>query len=276
MNAGELARLGRARLRDLSPSAALDVRLLLCHSLGVDEASLFREPERPASGAQEQEFLALLARRAEGEPMAYLLGYREFFGERLRVTPATLIPRPDTELLVERALALLPERQPLAVADLGTGSGAIAVTLARLRPHWRLLALDRSEAALAVAQTNAKGLDNIRFQQGDWLAGSTERFDAIVCNPPYIDAADPHLAEGDVRFEPQSALVAGDQGLADLAVVTQQASGRLQAGGWLLLEHGWQQGEAVRDLLRRAGFDRVASHPDLAGHERVTEGCRPC
>lgn len=276
MNAGELARLGRARLRDASPSAALDVRLLLCHALGMDEASLFREPELPVSAAQEQAFLTLLARRAQGEPVAYLLGYREFYGERFRVTPATLIPRPDTELLVERTLALLPDDQPLAVADLGTGSGAIAVTLARLRPHWQLLALDQSEAALAVAQSNASGLGNIRFQQGDWLTGSTEAFDAIVCNPPYIDAADPHLTEGDVRFEPQTALVAGDQGLADLAVVAQQAGERLQPGGWLLFEHGWQQGEAVRELLHRAGFERVASHRDLAGHERVTEGRKPC
>ena len=274
MNAGELTRLGRERLAGLSPSAALDVRLLLCEVLTMTAAELFRAPERQVSDGEEQTFVALLDRRAAGEPLAYLLGYREFYGERFKVTSATLIPRPDTELLVARALELLPAQEALSLADLGTGSGAIAVTLARLRPNWQLLAIDQSEAALAVAQENAAGLSNISVRLGDWLDGSDERFAAIVCNPPYIDAADPHLQAGDVRFEPLSALVAEEAGLADLRQVTQQAITHLQPGGWLLFEHGWQQAQAVRELLSAAGFVEVASHRDLAGHERVTEGRR--
>lgn len=276
MNAGDLARLGRARLHECSASAALDVRLLLCHVLGIDTTALFRAPESAVSAAEESAFLALLERRAHGEPVAYLLGYRDFYGARFSVTPATLIPRPDTELLVERTLALLPENTALHVADLGTGSGAIGVTLARLRPAWQVLALDASEAALQVARSNGKALANIHFASGNWLQDRHDTFAAIVCNPPYIDAADAHLTQGDVRFEPRSALVAADAGLADIRTVTAQAIAHLAAAGWLLFEHGWQQGEAVRACLRAAGFDKVASHRDLAGHERVTEGQRPC
>jgi release factor glutamine methyltransferase len=218
---------------------------------------------------------ALLERRRAGEPLAYIVGKREFFGRAFRVTPDVLIPRPETELLCELTLARLavshPERSA-RVLDLGTGSGAVAVTVACERPQDDVCATDLSEAALEVARSNARSLGGrIRTLQGSWygpLRG--ERFDCIVSNPPYVAPGDPHLGQGDLRFEPSLALRDPVDGLSILRSIVEGAPGHLHAGGWLLLEHGWDQASAVRSLLADAGFGAIASHPDLAGIDRVT------
>lgn len=271
MRVDQALRQARARLA-ASPTAALDAELLLGQVLGRSRTWLYTWPEHDLDPAQRHAFQALLTRRERGEPVAYLLGEREFYGRRFRVNADVLIPRPDTETLVDMALTLLPAT-PLRVADLGTGSGAIGITLALERPAWRVLLVDCSEAALTVAGDNAARLGaNVDTRCGSWLEGETRDFDLIVSNPPYIDADDHHLSEGDVRFEPRSALVAGEQGLADLSAIAAQARRRLNPGGWLMLEHGHQQGGAVRELLRRQGFTGRRSRRDLGGNERVTLG----
>ena len=264
----------RSRLSD-SPSAALDADLLLCHVLGKARSYLFTWPERELDARQQSRFSSLLARRIQGEPVAHLIGEREFFGHLFRVTADTLIPRPDTETLVEKALALdVPAEAQ--VVDLGTGTGAIGVSLALARPDWHVTLVDLSEAALQVAADNAHRLGAaVTCLQGSWLSPCPGPFDLIISNPPYIEESDHHLDEGDVRFEPRSALVAPNKGLADLAAITQQAAGKLVAGGWLLLEHGFEQGEAVRTLLTQAGFVQVGTVQDLGGNDRVTFGQHP-
>jgi release factor glutamine methyltransferase len=264
-----------AELAVVSTTPRLDLELLLCAATGCSRTLFYSRPETELTAAQEQSFAHLFARRASGEPMAYILGEREFWSLTLRVTPATLIPRPETELLVE--LALERVTAPRArVLDLGTGSGAIALALARERPQWQITGVDRSAAALAVAEANraALALDNVRFRAGDWLAGERERYHLIVANPPYVDPADPHLGQGDVRFEPRTALVAADRGLADLRAIAAAAPDHLLPGGWLLLEHGADQGAAVRALCA-AALAEVQSWRDLAGHERVSGGRLP-
>ncbi|WP_339344056.1 peptide chain release factor N(5)-glutamine methyltransferase [uncultured Alcanivorax sp.] len=264
----------RSRLSD-SPSAALDADLLLCHVLGKPRSYLFTWPERELSTAQQADFTSLLGRRVAGEPVAHLVGEREFFGHLFRVTADTLIPRPDTETLVEKALSLDVPAEA-RVVDLGTGTGAIGVSLALARPDWHVTLVDLSEAALQVAADNAHRLGAaVTCLQGSWLSPCPRPFDLIVSNPPYIEESDHHLDEGDVRFEPRSALVAPNNGLADLAAITQQAAGKLVAGGWLLLEHGFEQGEAVRTLLTQAGFVQVGTAQDLGGNDRVSFGQHP-
>lgn len=264
-------RQARERLA-ASPSADLDAQILLCHVLARPRSYLFTWPERALNEEQQQQFESLLIRREAGEPVAHLTGEREFFGHNFLVTGDTLIPRPDTETLVELALQLGPNG-PARVVDLGTGTGAIGLSLALERPQWQVTLTDLSAAALAVAERNARQLGaRVTLQQGSWLAGCDGPFDLIVSNPPYIDSLDHHLEEGDVRFEPRSALVADQRGLADLAVIVQQATGKLVADGWLLLEHGFEQGAAVRGLLTAAGFDQVRTEPDLGGNDRVTRG----
>lgn len=264
----------RSRLSE-SPSAALDADLLLCHVLGRTRSYLFTWPERALDTQQQASFSSLLARRIQGEPVAHLIGEREFFGHVFRVTADTLIPRPDTETLVEKALSLdLPAQA--RVVDLGTGTGAIGISLALAQPDWRVTLVDLSEAALQVAGDNAHQLGAaVTCQQGSWLSPCSGLFDLIVSNPPYIEENDDHLDEGDVRFEPRSALVAPDNGLADLAAIAQQATGKLVAGGWLLLEHGFEQGEAVQQLLGSTGFVQVDTVQDLGGNDRVTLGQLP-
>ena len=264
----------RRRLSD-SPSAALDADLLLCHVLGKARSYLFTWPERELDARQQSRFSSLLARRIQGEPVAHLIGEREFFGHAFRVTADTLIPRPDTEILVEKALSLnLPAQA--RVVDLGTGTGAIGVSLALAQPDWHVTLVDLSEAALQVAGDNARRLGAaVTCLPGSWLSPCSGPFELIVSNPPYIEENDHHLGEGDVRFEPRSALVAPDNGLADLAAIVQQATGKLVAGGWLLLEHGFEQGEAVRTLLAQAGFVQVGTAQDLGGNDRVTFGQHP-
>ncbi|SDT28751.1 peptide chain release factor N(5)-glutamine methyltransferase [Pseudomonas oryzae] len=267
------ALLNSAELPD-SPSARLDAELLLAHVLGKPRSYLRTWPEREPDAAQCAAFAALLARRCQGEPVAYLLGRQGFWSLELEVAPHTLIPRPDTELLVETALALGPQG-PARVLDLGTGSGAIALALASERPAWQVLGVDRVAEAVALAERNRArlGLDNARFVESLWFAAlGGERFRLIVGNPPYIAAEDPHLAQGDVRFEPASALVAGRDGLDDIRLIVREAPEHLDAGGWLLLEHGYDQAEAVRALFAARGFVAVESRRDLGGHERITLG----
>ncbi|WP_444988840.1 peptide chain release factor N(5)-glutamine methyltransferase [Halomonas mongoliensis] len=271
-----------ARLAEAgSPTPRLDAEVLLCHLLEVDRTWLYTWGDREADPATAERFAALVARREAGEPVAYLTGEREFWGLRLATEPSTLIPRPDTETLVEAAL----ERASAAsgrLLDLGTGTGAIALAFASERPAWWVLGVDIRPEAVALARRNAERLAiaNAEFRQSDWFAaleegrenGVTERFDLIVSNPPYLADDDPHLARGDLRFEPVSALVADEDGLADLRHLVAAARCYLAPGGWLLLEHGAEQGRAVRDALQAADYREVATRRDLAGHERVSLG----
>ena len=257
-----------------SDTPRLDAELLLAHVLGKPRSYLFTWPDQPVAEAEAARFSALLARRRSGEPVAYLLGEQGFWTLDLQVSPDTLIPRPDTERLVELALELGPSRSA-AVLDLGTGTGAIALALASERPDWQLTGSDRMPGAVALAEQNRArlGLANVRFLQSDWFAAlGAARYDLIVSNPPYIAADDPHLTQGDVRFEPASALVSGADGLDDIRHLVETAPSHLQPGGWLLLEHGWQQAAAVRGLLEQRGFAAVQSWEDLGGHQRVSGG----
>jgi release factor glutamine methyltransferase len=270
----DTAILAKALLLEAS-SARIEVQCLLQKTLQVPRVYLLAHPERGLTDAEFANYSVLLQRRLQGEPVAYILGEREFFGLSLNVTPATLIPRPDTELLVELALQRIPANARSAVLDLGTGSGAIALAIAQARPQAEVLACEASAAALAVAQQNARALDlgNVRFVQSNWFAElGTQQFNLIVSNPPYIAAGDPHLVQGDVRFEPVSALVSGSDGLDDIRHIISHAAAQLLPGGWLLLEHGYDQAAAVRSLLQQAQFSAVSSARDLAGTERATIG----
>lgn len=272
---GIRALLARAAAQIDSDSAQLDAEVLLAHVLQQPRSYLVAWPEHVPDSAQQAAFSALVERRCAGEPVAHLTGRREFWSLDLDVTPATLIPRPDTESLVQCALAHLPVDAAGRVADLGTGSGCIALALAHERPACQVIASDVSSAALQVARANAArlGVTNIDFIASDWCDALGETsFDLIVSNPPYIAVDDPHLHSGDVRFEPHSALAAGADGLDDLRRIIACARAHLAAGGSLLLEHGYDQGAAVRQLLCAHGYRAVTTHCDLAGHERVSEG----
>jgi len=255
-----------------------EAELLLLHVLGRERGWLFAHATDLLDPATAEAFSALLQRRIAGEPVAYLLGRRGFWTLDLAVSPATLIPRPETERLVELALERLPEGVPLRIADLGTGSGAIALALASERPLAQIVATDMSGDAIAVAAGNARqhGLANVAFRQGSWHAPlADERFDLIASNPPYIANDDPHLAQGDLRFEPATALASGHDGLDDIRLIIAGAPARLQPGGWLLMEHGWDQGEAIRALLEGAGFVEVETALDLEQRDRVSLGRWP-
>jgi len=295
-----------------SSTARIEVQCLLQAVLQVNRAYLLTHPEQHLDTEQNARYVALFERRLNGEPIAYILGEREFYGLAFKVTPDTLIPRPETELLVELALqrcgrvaapppgthrpppcggtpspgltaTLSRERErgwgrgcAFRVLDLGTGSGAIALAIAHARPAAEVMACDASLVALEVARENAQrlGIANASFVQSDWFeALEAQRFDLIVSNPPYIAAGDPHLQQGDVRFEPPSALASGDDGLRDIRQIVARASRYLQPGGWLLLEHGYTQAAQVREFLRQAGFGEIFSATDLAGIERVSGGC---
>lgn len=259
-----------------SPSLQLDAELLLQRATGLDRTQLRVESARVLSSDQMALFDSLLRRRLRGEPMAYILGQRGFWSFDLQVSPAVLIPRPETELLVERALVHLSAANA-RVLDLGTGSGAIALAIATEHPQAQVTATDISSEALAVARQNSARLQRpVQFVESDWYRDLPElRFDLIVSNPPYIAVGDPHLDPAVLATEPTRALLAGPTGLEALQSIVAGAPEFLTPHGWLLLEHGWQQGAAVRDLLVAAGFDGVASHADLAGNERVTEGQWP-
>ena len=265
--------LDSADLAD-SPSASLDAELLLAAALGKSRSYLRTWPEREPSAEQQTAFAGMLERRRAGEPVAYILGQQGFWSLDLEVAPHTLIPRPDTELLVETALELLPAT-PLRVLDLGTGTGAIALALASERGGWRVTGVDRVDEAVALAERNRQRLQlsNAEFRPSQWFSAlAGERYGLIVSNPPYIAADDRHLGEGDVRFEPASALVSGVDGLDDIRQIIAQAPQHLELGGWLLLEHGYDQAEAVRALLAGGGFVAVESRRDLGGHQRISLG----
>lgn len=258
---------------------ALEARMLLTHVTGLTRTQLITRDGEALGAAQRDAFATLLARRLAGEPMAYLLGEREFFGRTFRVTPDVLIPRPDTEVAAETALARIASVRAPRVMDLGTGSGILAVTIACERPDAEVWATDISPGALQVAQDNARALGaaNVRFLQSDWYGAVPDdlRFHLIVSNPPYIAAGDPHLAQGDLRFEPIDALTDHGDGLSDLAAIVAGAARRLLPDGWLLMEHGYDQGAATRALLEQAGFADVSTARDLGGQDRCTGGRWP-
>lgn len=276
---GALLERGARRLRASAagqgPGATpeLDAELLLAYALGTRRARLRSHPEDTGKQAQYERYMELLERRATGEPLAYVIGRKDFWSLRLKVTPAVLVPRPETELLVERALALRPEEFGRAV-DLGTGSGAIALSLASERPGWQVAATDVSQAALEIAHCNAEALDlqRVQFLRGSWfepLQGRT--FDLIVSNPPYVAVDDPAMQDLALRHEPRGALTPGADAMASLRAIIEAAPDHLERDGWLLLEHGAGQAAEVASALVGRGLRHVRSHRDLAGHERMTE-----
>ncbi|HEU0220175.1 MAG TPA: peptide chain release factor N(5)-glutamine methyltransferase [Gallionella sp.] len=270
-------------------SARIEVQCLLQAVLRVNRAWLLSHPEQILDAEQQVRYTALFERRLRGEPLAYLLGEREFYGLNFKVTPATLIPRPDTELLVELSLQRIPQPSPqpspacgrgglFRVLDLGTGSGAIALSIAHARPEAAVTAVDASPEALDVARENAQRLNisNVRLLHSDWFSAlAGEHFDLIVSNPPYIATGDAHLGQGDLRFEPRAALASGADGLDDIRRIVAGAKEHLHAGGWLLFEHGYDQAGRARELLSAAGYTGVFSARDLAGIERVSGGTIP-
>jgi release factor glutamine methyltransferase len=263
-----------AALQATLPLDPLENRILLCHALDLTRVGLITNSERVVNQTEAAHLTALVARRQGGEPIAYIVGQREFFGLPFRVSPAVLIPRPDTELIVELALERLAPRARLL--DMGTGSGAIAVSVAHTRPDALVTGLDVSEEALAVARANAAANGAaVRFLRSDWFAAlENDEFDLIASNPPYIASGDAHLAQGDLRFEPSAALTDFADGLAALRTIIKGAPAHLVPGGWLLLEHGYDQAAAVRALLADAGYGEVQSWRDLGGIERVSGGRR--
>ncbi len=260
-------------------SAHTDLRALIEGLTGLSRSQCWAMPETPISGAIAQQLRLALAARAAGQPVAYLLGYRDFWRHRFFVTPETLIPRPETEHLVEWACALLPMNPAARVVDLGTGSGAIAISVLAERPQSQMIGVDASAAALRVAQRNAGQLlpaslaARLSWIQSDWTAAlAPSSVDLLLANPPYLRRDDPHQTQGDLRFEPASALLAGDDGLSDIRRIIEQARRVLRPGGQVLFEHGYDQATAVRELLQRAGFERIETRRDYAGHERNTLG----
>lgn len=252
-----------------------DVRILLQSVLKVNHAYLIAHPEQSLIPTQIQTFQLLVTRRVSGEPIAYILGEREFYSLKFKVNPSVLIPRPETELLVDLALEKISSDIPCKVLDLGTGSGAIAITIAKLRLLANVTAVDSSVDAIAIAKKNAKYLNvsNVHVIKSDWFEGlAGERFDLVISNPPYVIFDDPHLSQGDLRFEPQLALAAGLDGMDCIRLIISSAASHLNVGGWLLIEHGYNQAKMSRQLLKKAGFSNIFSRSDLAGIMRVSCG----
>ena len=263
-------------LQQVSPTSRLDAEVLVMHVCSFRRSHLITHQHIAVTDDQRRQLDALMARRQRGEPIAYLTGTREFWSMTLNVSSHTLIPRPETELLVEKALERIPPDTDWTVADLGTGSGAIALALAKERPRCRVIATDISPEALVVARLNANQfcLTNVEFREGDWLTAlACDSLDVIVSNPPYVRADDPHLAQGDVRFEPRLALVAGGDGMDAIRHLARHAPQSLTPGGWILFEHGADQADAVGGLLRQHGYRDIVCHRDMGGHDRITE-CR--
>lgn len=260
------------KLQGTSDSARLDAEVLLAHILKADRVHFLTWPEEPVSQLTQKFYLDLIERRAQGEPIAYITGYQEFWSLKLKVTTDTLIPRPETEILVQETLILMREDIHYEVADLGSGSGAIALAIASERPRCHIRGVDQSKRAVHVATDNASrlGLTNVSFQQGDWLADFADNsLDMIISNPPYVAEGDPHMAEGDVRFEPDSALLAGPDGLAAYRQLLPEIRRCLKKKGWLLLEHGYDQQLPLRELLAEHDFKSIKSVMDYSGQPRV-------
>jgi release factor glutamine methyltransferase len=263
------------QLRPSSDTATLDTEVLLCHCLNKNRSFLRAWPEHSPNQLQIQQFQTLIQERQRGLPIAYLTGQKEFWSRNFTVSPDVLIPRPDSELLIELSLSLLPKNQPCKIIDLGTGSGILALTLAAERPKFDVLATDISHAALRIAQLNAKQLqiDNVRWLQSSWFEQVTEiDFDLIISNPPYIEANDPHLQQGDVRFEPKTALISAENGLEDIRILADKSRAHLKHQGHLLVEHGYNQQNAVQAIFKKFNYSEITTHPDLSGNPRVTSG----
>ena len=272
----ELLQYATSQLGFLGSTARLDAEALLAHVMQCDRSYFRTWPEKQLEPATSKKFCSLLERRINKEPLAYITGWKEFWSLQLQVTPDTLIPRPETEHLVEQALEYIPQNANWQIADLGTGSGAIALAIASERPNCQIIATDISATALEVAQVNAKrlGINNILFKQGDWSTAfeGNQKFAIIVSNPPYVDADDPHLEQDGLPHEPQTALTPGNDGLTAIRSIVKQTAKHLSQPGWLLLEHGYDQGAAVRDILLQHGFNNIETRHDLANQERLTFG----
>ena len=268
--------MAREKLAD-SPSARFDAEILMAHVLESTRSFLYANPELELPDNRSDTFKKLIRQRARGQPIAYLVEAAEFWSLPLKITPAVLIPRPDTERLVEAALSKIPPDADWRIADLGTGSGAIALAIASERPKCEVHATDISPAAIELARENAVrlGLGRVRFYCGSWAEPLRGKFHLVASNPPYIDASDPHLEQGDLRFEPRNALSPGPDGLSAIREISQQARTLLVDGGWLMFEHGWQQGPATREVIQEAGFQQIETLQDLQGHDRVTMGENP-
>jgi len=274
VNTREMPGASVAELLRIANIDSIDSRALLRAALEVSDTYLVAHPGQVLTDRQRDRYLAWVERRRAGEPVAYLTGEREFYSLAFKVTPAVLIPRPETELLVDVALERVPVHEPSRVLDLGTGSGCVAVAIARHRPRAQVTATEASRDALAVARENAaRHGSGIEFIESDWLdALAGRRFDLIVSNPPYVAEDDPHLSQGDTRFEPRAALVAGADGLSCIRLIIAQARAHLAPGGRLFFEHGYDQAARCRALLAQAGYCDVTSRPDLAGIERLSGG----
>ncbi|MDH3342295.1 MAG: peptide chain release factor N(5)-glutamine methyltransferase [Gammaproteobacteria bacterium] len=259
-----------------SDSARLDAEVLLCYTLKCNATHLLAWPEKTLNQEQTSLFNQLIEQRRTGVPVAYLTGKKEFWSLNFKVTTATLIPRPDTEILVEFILNKFPAKENLKLIDLGTGSGAIAIAIASERPNWEIIATDISAEALIIAKENAQQhqISNIQFIESNWFEQiQTQRFDLVVSNPPYIAESDPHLSQGDVRFEPLSALTSGETGMNDINQLTTESKEHLKTNGWLIFEHGYNQKEHVYKCLNRHGFQEITQLADLSGQPRVTAAC---
>lgn len=262
-------------LTPVSDSALLDAEVLLCLALNKQRSHLRAWPDKQLQPEQLTAFRALLEQRQKGAPIAYITGNREFWSRDFHVSPDVLIPRPDTERLIELSLKLIPADEPFKIIDLGTGSGIIAITLAAERPHAQITATDVSVAALRIAQINADKyhINNVQFYQSNWYSGVPDtKFNLIISNPPYIAEDDSHLQQGDVRFEPQSALCAAEQGLGDIKIIATLARNHLEQDGHLLIEHGYDQQQQVQALFKNLHYDKVQTYKDLSGQPRVTYG----
>ena len=272
---GETLRAATRRLQASSSSARIDAEILLCHTLSCNTAHLAAWPEKNLSPEQTKQFDQLITERKSGTPVAYLTGQREFWSLELNVSPATLIPRPETETLIEFVLEQFNQQKNCHVVDLGTGSGAIALAIAHEYPDWKITATDISQDALNVAQKNADKhqIKNIEFRISHWFdALKDQSFDVIVSNPPYVAESDPHLSEGDVRFEPAISLISGKQGMDDIEAITTEAARYLKNNGWLILEHGYDQKKQVLDCFKTSGFKTIVQKSDLLNQPRMTAG----
>jgi release factor glutamine methyltransferase len=264
------------QLKTSSDSARLDAEILLCHVLDCNTAHLAAWPEKKLSAEQAQALGQLVDKRQSGIPVAYLTGHREFWSLELEVSPATLIPRPETETLVEFVFEQFGQQKNMRIADLGTGSGAIAIAIALEHPDWKITATDISQNALSIAQKNADRhqVRNVEFKIGHWFdALKNEHYDLVISNPPYVAESDPHLSSGDVRFEPVSALASGSKGMDDIEIITGAARHHLNKNGWLIIEHGYDQKKRVLDCFKTAGFDNIQQRCDLMNQPRMTAGC---